>query len=178
MLVNWGVESDRSEYWLAPSAGNGESFFLTSIMALIPIVSFIRVCTHTLRGTCRRRQVVHGTSSFFKKQVLSGSIKLFHHDDCWRGGGGGGGVYVLLQLYLSFCSSAQHCGGTLQRLCAMTTSPSEAAALADYPFETLKVSQPHEYVLHVQMNRPQKRNAMSRKFWKWVVFQRLLLKHF
>ena len=33
-------------------------------------------------------------------------------------------------------------------------------------FATLKVTSPHEYVYHVQFNRPEKRNAMSRTFFK------------
>lgn len=32
-------------------------------------------------------------------------------------------------------------------------------------FETLLVSFPARYVLHVQLNRPSKRNAMNAKFW-------------
>lgn len=34
-------------------------------------------------------------------------------------------------------------------------------------FETLAVSQPAEYVYHVELNRPEKRNAMNDKFWRF-----------
>ncbi len=33
-------------------------------------------------------------------------------------------------------------------------------------FATLKVTNPHEYVYHVQFNRPEKRNAMNPNFFK------------
>lgn len=35
-------------------------------------------------------------------------------------------------------------------------------------FTTLKVTNPHEYVFHVQLNRPEKRNAMNPKFFEFV----------
>lgn len=34
------------------------------------------------------------------------------------------------------------------------------------PFETLQVTGPAEGVLHIELNRPEKLNAMSRKFWQ------------
>jgi len=40
------------------------------------------------------------------------------------------------------------------------------SALAGYQYETLSVSQPSDNVLHVQMNRPNKRNAMNQQFFK------------
>ena len=36
-------------------------------------------------------------------------------------------------------------------------------------FETLAVSQPAEYVYHVELNRPEKRNAMNDKFWRFLL---------
>jgi len=35
-----------------------------------------------------------------------------------------------------------------------------------YSFETLAVSKPHEHVIHVELNRPEKRNAMNKAFWR------------
>lgn len=35
----------------------------------------------------------------------------------------------------------------------------------EYEFETLVVSEPRPYVLHVEINRPSKRNSMNDKFW-------------
>ncbi|CAH1792162.1 unnamed protein product [Owenia fusiformis] len=40
---------------------------------------------------------------------------------------------------------------------------------ADYKFETLKVTKPKEWVLQVELNRPEKRNAMNRAFWREMV---------
>ena len=37
---------------------------------------------------------------------------------------------------------------------------------ANLEFATLKVTNPHEYVFHVQLNRPEKRNAMNPKFFE------------
>jgi delta(3,5)-delta(2,4)-dienoyl-CoA isomerase len=34
-----------------------------------------------------------------------------------------------------------------------------------YKFETLKVTSPNEFVYHVEINRPDKRNAMNQTFW-------------
>ncbi len=36
-------------------------------------------------------------------------------------------------------------------------------------FSTLKVTNPHEYVYHVQINRPEKRNAMSPTFFEYSI---------
>lgn len=38
-----------------------------------------------------------------------------------------------------------------------------------YIYETLMVTSPHQYVVHVEINRPDKRNAMNAKFWRYVV---------
>jgi hypothetical protein len=35
-------------------------------------------------------------------------------------------------------------------------------------YETLAVSQPSPYVTRVQLNRPQKSNAMNMPFWRYV----------
>jgi delta(3,5)-delta(2,4)-dienoyl-CoA isomerase len=34
-----------------------------------------------------------------------------------------------------------------------------------YNFTTLKVSRPREFVVHVELNRPQRLNAMNAAFW-------------
>ncbi|XP_043913233.1 delta(3,5)-Delta(2,4)-dienoyl-CoA isomerase, mitochondrial isoform X4 [Protopterus annectens] len=43
------------------------------------------------------------------------------------------------------------------------------SSLASYNYETLKVSQPKENILHVELNRPEKRNALNRAFWREMV---------
>ncbi|XP_068106717.1 delta(3,5)-Delta(2,4)-dienoyl-CoA isomerase, mitochondrial isoform X2 [Hyperolius riggenbachi] len=43
------------------------------------------------------------------------------------------------------------------------------AALASYNYETLKVTSPMDQVFHVEINRPEKRNAMNRAFWTEMV---------
>lgn len=35
-----------------------------------------------------------------------------------------------------------------------------------YKFETLAVTQPEKYVYQVELNRPEKRNAMNQAFWR------------
>ena len=35
-----------------------------------------------------------------------------------------------------------------------------------YKFETLSVTNPHEFVYHVEFNRPEKRNAMNFTFFR------------
>ncbi|GAB6031079.1 Putative enoyl CoA hydratase [Chamberlinius hualienensis] len=37
-----------------------------------------------------------------------------------------------------------------------------------YKYETLKVEQPHEYVFNVEMNRPEKLNAMNNSLWREI----------
>lgn len=39
--------------------------------------------------------------------------------------------------------------------------------LSQYKYETLRVSSPKEFVYHVEINRPEKRNAMNLPFWKY-----------
>jgi len=38
--------------------------------------------------------------------------------------------------------------------------------LSAYKFETLNVTEPSEFVYHVEINRPEKRNAMDKTFWR------------
>ncbi|KAK2181803.1 hypothetical protein NP493_375g01048 [Ridgeia piscesae] len=56
---------------------------------------------------------------------------------------------------------------------AMTTDPSTQAAnstdMENYTFETLKVTRPKDFVLHVELNRPEKRNSMNEAFWRELV---------
>jgi len=49
------------------------------------------------------------------------------------------------------------------------------AQLDHYKFETLKISNPHEFVFHVEFNRPEKRNAMNFAFFSDIknCFQKL-----
>lgn len=44
-----------------------------------------------------------------------------------------------------------------------------SSSLSQYKYETLKVSSPTEFVYHVEINRPEKRNAMNLPFWKEMV---------
>ena len=48
----------------------------------------------------------------------------------------------------------------------MTSLSMSSAAVAPPSFETLVVSQPAEHVYHVELNRPEKRNAMNDTFWR------------
>jgi hypothetical protein len=45
---------------------------------------------------------------------------------------------------------------------------SSASSSTDYKYETLLVTNPSEYVFHVEFNRPEKRNAMNFSFFRWT----------
>ncbi|XP_034494522.1 delta(3,5)-Delta(2,4)-dienoyl-CoA isomerase, mitochondrial isoform X2 [Ailuropoda melanoleuca] len=49
---------------------------------------------------------------------------------------------------------------------ASTAAPREAP---DHNYESLRVTAAQKHVLHVQLNRPEKRNAMNRAFWREMV---------
>jgi len=44
-----------------------------------------------------------------------------------------------------------------------------AMSATTYQFESLKVTQQQEFVTHVEINRPEKRNAMNKAFWREMV---------
>ncbi|KAG9478236.1 hypothetical protein GDO78_013306 [Eleutherodactylus coqui] len=46
---------------------------------------------------------------------------------------------------------------------------SSEAGLSSYSYETLKVTAPADHVFHVEINRPEKRNAMNKAFWREMV---------
>ncbi|KAF3818192.1 hypothetical protein GH733_012500 [Mirounga leonina] len=49
---------------------------------------------------------------------------------------------------------------------ASTAAPREAP---DHSYESLQVTVAQKHILHVQLNRPEKRNAMNRAFWREMV---------
>jgi len=49
---------------------------------------------------------------------------------------------------------------------ASTAAPREAP---DHKYESLQVTVAQKHILHVQLNRPEKRNAMNRAFWREMV---------
>ncbi|XP_072286926.1 delta(3,5)-Delta(2,4)-dienoyl-CoA isomerase, mitochondrial [Pyxicephalus adspersus] len=46
---------------------------------------------------------------------------------------------------------------------------SSEAGLASYNYATLKVTAPGDHIFHVELNRPEKRNAMNKDFWREMV---------
>ncbi|XP_069842718.1 delta(3,5)-Delta(2,4)-dienoyl-CoA isomerase, mitochondrial isoform X1 [Dendropsophus ebraccatus] len=46
---------------------------------------------------------------------------------------------------------------------------SSETGLSSYSYETLKVTTPVDHVFHVEINRPEKRNAMNKAFWREMV---------
>ena len=50
----------------------------------------------------------------------------------------------------------------------------ERMSVSKYEYETLAVSQPREWVTEVKLNRPEKRNAMNKAFWRWAVLYTLV----
>ncbi|XP_004690656.1 PREDICTED: delta(3,5)-Delta(2,4)-dienoyl-CoA isomerase, mitochondrial [Condylura cristata] len=49
---------------------------------------------------------------------------------------------------------------------ATSAAPSEAP---DHNYESLRVTSAQKHILHVELNRPEKRNAMNRAFWREMV---------
>ncbi|XP_071962486.1 delta(3,5)-Delta(2,4)-dienoyl-CoA isomerase, mitochondrial-like [Antedon mediterranea] len=49
---------------------------------------------------------------------------------------------------------------------SFTSMSRKMSSLGNYKFNTLAVSQPTNFVYQVELNRPEKRNAMNRLFWK------------
>ena len=46
------------------------------------------------------------------------------------------------------------------------TARAMSATVEQYKFETLEVTTPKEFVYQVDINRPDKLNAMNRAFWR------------
>lgn len=46
---------------------------------------------------------------------------------------------------------------------------SSEPGLSSYSYETLKVTTPADHIFHVEINRPEKRNAMNKAFWREMV---------
>ncbi|XP_069602659.1 delta(3,5)-Delta(2,4)-dienoyl-CoA isomerase, mitochondrial-like isoform X3 [Ranitomeya imitator] len=46
---------------------------------------------------------------------------------------------------------------------------SSDATMSSYSYETLKVTTPADHIYHVEINRPEKRNAMNKAFWREMV---------
>ena len=46
------------------------------------------------------------------------------------------------------------------------SSVAQMSSLLNYDFETLELTQPRDHVYQVNINRPEKRNAMNQTFWK------------
>lgn len=53
--------------------------------------------------------------------------------------------------------------------CQLGQNAVRAMSTAGGPFTSLSVSRPTEAITHVQLNRPDKRNAMNRAFWREMV---------
>lgn len=56
--------------------------------------------------------------------------------------------------------------GQQQSLLRLFFSSSSSSSFSTSSFEHLKLDEPSPHVAHVQMNRPEKRNAMNRKLWR------------
>ncbi|XP_041092213.1 delta(3,5)-Delta(2,4)-dienoyl-CoA isomerase, mitochondrial-like [Polyodon spathula] len=49
------------------------------------------------------------------------------------------------------------------------SSGTGSGASPSHTYETLRVSQPRQSVIHVELHRPEKRNAMNQAFWREMV---------
>lgn len=50
---------------------------------------------------------------------------------------------------------------------AAVRAMSSSGASGSSPYTTLAISHPAEFITHVEINRPEKRNAMNTAFWRW-----------
>nr|XP_006130873.1 delta(3,5)-Delta(2,4)-dienoyl-CoA isomerase, mitochondrial [Pelodiscus sinensis] len=66
-----------------------------------------------------------------------------------------------------WCLSSQSCLPRSGR--CLASEPAAGGAPAAHSYETLAVSRAREKVLHVELNRPDKRNAMNAAFWREMV---------
>ncbi len=53
---------------------------------------------------------------------------------------------------------------------SVASTASRGMASDAYKFETLKVTAPDENILHVELNRPEKRNAMNSVYFRYVTY--------
>ncbi|XP_069602660.1 delta(3,5)-Delta(2,4)-dienoyl-CoA isomerase, mitochondrial-like isoform X1 [Ranitomeya imitator] len=51
----------------------------------------------------------------------------------------------------------------------LLSNMSSDATISSYSYETLKVTTPADHIYHVEINRPEKRNAMNKAFWREMV---------
>ena len=65
-----------------------------------------------------------------------------------------------LHLTLIFALASSH------HYTASTTMRQMSSDASAYQFETLKVTSPQDNILHVELNRPEKRNAMNMVFFR------------
>ncbi|XP_058136188.1 delta(3,5)-Delta(2,4)-dienoyl-CoA isomerase, mitochondrial [Dasypus novemcinctus] len=72
---------------------------------------------------------------------------------------------LLAPTYPSLCLSLHPMGSSAQHE-ASGTSPSKTP---EYNYESLRVTSAQKHILHVQLNRPEKRNAMNKAFWREMV---------
>ena len=59
-----------------------------------------------------------------------------------------------------------HTGITKQLSRKRTVLISRMLSTQEYKFETLEVTKPRDHVFQVNINRPEKRNAMNQTFWR------------
>lgn len=79
----------------------------------------------------------------------------------------------LRDLLIRRLTAPTHLGLNLN-LCRTSSSAQEASTAApskasDHNYESLQVTAVQEHVLHVEINRPEKRNAMNKAFWREMV---------
>ena len=72
---------------------------------------------------------------------------------------------IIIYSYKWLMSNDIFLGFTLRRTMSLST----------YKFETLNVTEPSEFVYHVEINRPEKRNAMNMTFWRFKCWVSLLV---
>ncbi|CAJ0929854.1 unnamed protein product [Ranitomeya imitator] len=72
---------------------------------------------------------------------------------------------ALCCFYVTGGRIAKHIYRAILRLQNMSSD----ATMSSYSYETLKVTTPADHIYHVEINRPEKRNAMNKAFWREMV---------
>ncbi|XP_069118101.1 delta(3,5)-Delta(2,4)-dienoyl-CoA isomerase, mitochondrial-like isoform X1 [Argopecten irradians] len=71
---------------------------------------------------------------------------------------------IITQLF-KVSSQGVHLRSVLRPVCVGSARNMSSDTTSKYNFETLKITQPKEFVTQVEMNRPKKLNAMNNTFW-------------
>ena len=73
---------------------------------------------------------------------------------------------VFVSTVYHFINVLYMCAGLIQILQAGVSKRNCTSDAQNYSFKALQVTRPRDYVVQVELNRPEKRNAMNTDFWR------------